>query len=184
MSRPQAPKPAKLVIGFFLKEKRFGDSVIKALVEKFGPVDVASSWFPFDFTTYYNDEMGIPLFRRLFGFKQLIQQHDLAQIKLTTNSLEHEYSYGGKRSVNIDPGYLLHERFVLATGKNYSHRIYIGKGIYADMTLIYTHGRFEPLPWTYPDYASKNIIDFLEKVRKKYGVDVKQAAILNCNSEC
>ena len=75
--------------------------------------------------------------------------------------------------VNIDPGYLLHERFVLATGKNYSHRIYIGKGIYADLTLMYTKGKFEPLPWTYPDYASENIIDFLEKVRKKYGVDIK-----------
>ena len=97
--------------------------------------------------------MGSPLFRRLFGFKQLIQQHDLGQIKLTTNSIEHQYSSGNKRLVNIDPGYLLHERFVLATGKNYSHRIYIGKGIYADLTLIYCHGRFESLPWTYPDYA-------------------------------
>jgi hypothetical protein len=182
MSRPQPPRPAKLVIGFFLKEKRFGDSVIKALVEKFGPVDVASSWFPFDFTTYYNDEMGTPLFRRLFGFKRLIEQRDLAQIKLATNSLEHQYSFGGKRPVNIDPGYLLHERFVLATGKNYSHRIYIGKGIYADLTLVYTHGRFEPLPWTYPDYASKNIIDFIGKVRKKYSVDVKQDAISSDHS--
>ena len=179
MSRPQPPRPAKLVIGFFLKEKKIGGGVIKALVEKFGPIDMASSWFPFDFTTYYHDETGIPLFRRLFGFKKLIQQQDLAQIKVTTNSLEQQYASGGKRPVNIDPGYLLHERFVLATGKNYSHRIYIGKGIYADLTLIYAHGRFEPLPWTYPDYASKNIIDFLEKGRKKYGVDVKQAAIRN-----
>ncbi|MEJ2656122.1 MAG: DUF4416 family protein [Desulfobacterales bacterium] len=175
MSRPQPPKPAKLVIGFFLKEKHFGRAVIKALVEKFGPVDMVSSWLPFDFTTYYNNEMGTPLFRRLAGFKQLIQQRDLPQIKLATNAFEHQYSFGGKRSVNIDPGYLLNERFVLATGKNYSHRIYIGKGIYADLTLIYTHGRFEPLPWTYPDYASDNIIDFLEKARKKYRFDTKQA---------
>jgi hypothetical protein len=179
MSRPQSPKPAKLVIGFFLKEKRFGETVIKRLVEEFGPIDLASSWIPFDFTTYYYDEMGIPLFRRLLSFKQLIQQHDLAQIKLTTNLIEHQYSSDGKRSVNIDPGYLLHERFVLATGKNYSHRIFIGKGIYADLTLIYTHGRFEPLPWTYPDYASKNIITFLEKVRKKYHVDIKQVSGLS-----
>ncbi len=177
MSRPQLPRPAKLVIGFFLKEKRFGGDVIKALVDKFGPIDMASSWFPFDFTTYYHDETGIPLFRRLFGFEKLIQQHDLAQIKLTTNLLEQQYASGGKRTVNIDPGYLLHERFVLATGKNYSHRIYIGKGIYADLTLIYSRGRFEPLPWTYPDYRSKNIIDFLVKVRKKYSVDVKQTII-------
>ncbi len=179
MSRPQAPRPAKLVIGFFLKEKKIGGDVIRALVEKFGPVDIASSWFPFDFTTYYHDETGAPLFRRLFGFKKLIQQQDLAQIKLTTNSLEQRYASGGKRPVNIDPGYLLHERFVLATGKNYSHRIYIGKGIYADLTLIYSHGRFEHLPWTYPDYASKDVIDFLEKVRKKYSYDLKQTEIMN-----
>ena len=179
MSRPQPPRPAKLVIGFFMKEKSFGGDVLRALVEKFGPIDIASSWFPFDFTTYYYDETGIPLFRRLFGFKKLVQQQDLAQIKLTTNSLEQQYASGGKRPVNIDPGYLLHERFVLATGKNYSHRIYIGNGIYADLTLIYSHGRFEPLPWTYPDYASKNVIDFLENVRKKYSFDLKQTEIPN-----
>ena len=179
MSRPKPPKPAKLVIGFFLREKRFTGDVINALAEKFGSIDMASSWFPFNFTTYYNNEMGNPLFRRLFGFKQLIQQHDLGQIKLTTNSIEHHFSSGDKRSVNIDPGYLLQERFVLATGKNYSHRIYIGKGIYADLTLVYSHGRFEPLPWTYPDYASNDIINFLEKVRKKYSVDIKQAKILS-----
>ena len=76
--------------------------------------------------------------------------------------------------VNIDPGYLLHERFVLATGKNYSHRIHIGKGIYADLTLIFARGRYEPLPWTYPDYASENMLTFLKQVRKKYGVDLRQ----------
>jgi len=174
MSRPRPPKPAKLVIGFILKEKRLGASVVKALVEKFGPVDIASSWFPFDFTTYYDDEMGTPLFRRLIVFKQLIKQSDLVEIKLYTNALEREYSKDGKRSINIDPGYLLQERFVLATGKNYSHRIYIGEGIYADLTLIYAKGRFETLPWTYPDYAADNIMTFLKQVRKKYVVDLKQ----------
>jgi hypothetical protein len=95
-----------------------------------------------------------------------------------TNDLEHEHSSNGKRVVNIDPGYLLHERFVLATGKNYSHRIYIGKGIYADLTLIYAKGGFKPLPWTYPDYASEIIITFLEQVRKKYTIDLKDARVL------
>jgi len=162
------------VIGYILKEKRLGVSVVKALVEKFGPIDMASSLFPFNFTTYYDDEMGIPLFRRLIVFKPLIKQVDLVGIKLYTNALEHEYSKDGKRSVNIDPGYLLQERFVLATGKNYSHRIHIGEGIYADLTLVYTKSRFKPLPWTYPDYASENIMTFLTQVRKKYGVDLRQ----------
>ena len=76
--------------------------------------------------------------------------------------------------VNLDPGYLLRERFVLATGKNYSHRIYIGQGIYADLTLIYTKGRFIKLPWTYPDYAQQNMLNYLERVRNKYVIDLKR----------
>jgi Domain of unknown function (DUF4416) len=172
MSQPRPPKPAKLVIGFFLREKELGIHVVKALVVKYGAVDLASSWLPFNFTTYYNNEMGTPLFRRLIAFKQLMHQVSLSDIKLFTNDLEHKHSIDGKRMVNIDPGYLLHERFVLATGKNYSHRIHIGKGIYADLTLIFARGRYEPLPWTYPDYASENILTFLNQVRKKYGVDL------------
>lgn len=146
--------------------------MVKALVDRYGAVDMASSWLPFNYTIYYNDEMGTPLFRRLVAFKQLIHQMSLADIKLFTNDLEHEHSINGKRVVNIDPGYLLHERFVLATGKNFSHRIHIGKGIYADLTLMYTKGEFEPLPWTYPDYASENIKTFLKQVRKKYVIDL------------
>lgn len=172
MSLPQPPKPAKLVIGFFLKEKRLAVDVAKALVEKFGPVDMTSPWFPFNLTTYYDDEMGTPLFRRMLAFKRLIKQSSLANIKLFTNDLEREYSNEGGRSVNIDPGYLLHERFVLATGKNYSHRIYIGSGIYADLTLVYLKGHFNKMPWTYPDYASGNVMSFLEWVRKKYVIDL------------
>lgn len=174
MSQPRPSKPAKLVIGFFLKEKGLGVQIVKALVDKYGAVDMVSSWLPFNFTTYYNDEMGAPLFRRLVAFKQLIRQDSLSDIKLFTNGLEYEHSIDEKRVVNIDPGYLLHERFVLATGKNYSHRIHIGKGIYADLTLMFAKGEFEPLPWTYPDYASENILAFLKQVRKKYTIDLKQ----------
>ena len=76
--------------------------------------------------------------------------------------------------INIDPGYLLMERFVLATGKNYSHRIYIGQNIYADLTLTYEKGHFKTLPWTYPDYAGEPIQSFLNKVRKRYAVDIKR----------
>jgi len=176
MSRPQKPTPAKLLIGLFLKEKRFIVPVTKALTEKFGPVDMASAWFLFNFTTYYEKEMGAPLFRRILVFKPLIKQGDLAQIKLITNTLEREYSKDSKRLINLDPGYLLRERFVLATCKNYSHRIYIGRQIYADLTLMYIKGRFKTLPWTYPDYADKKMLAYLERVRNKYVIDLKQTA--------
>jgi hypothetical protein len=174
MSQSQTPKPAKLVIGFFLKEKNLVVPVVKALVDKFGPVDIVSPWFPFNFTTYYEAEMGAPLFRRMLAFETMIKQSALSDIKLTTNDLELEYSKNSKRMINLDPGYMLRERFVLATGKNYSHRIYIGKRIYADLTLIYTKGRFRKLPWTYPDYAEQNMLTYLERVRNKYVIDLRQ----------
>ena len=94
-----------------------------------------------------------------------------------TNDLESKYSRDDRRRVNLDPGYLLRERFVLATGKNFSHRIYIGRRIYADLTLIFTKGVFQTLPWTYPDYADKKMLGYLEQVRSKYVSDLKQVPL-------
>lgn len=172
MSQPQRPNPAKLIIGVFLKEKHLFVSLTEKLFQKFGAVDMTSPWFPFNFTDYYEPEMGTSLFRRMLVFKDLIGQRELADIKIFTNDLEKKYSEKGKRTVNIDPGYLLRERFVLATGKNYSHRIYIGKQIYADLTLIYVKGGFKTLPWTYPDYSALNMLKFLEQARRKYVIDL------------
>jgi hypothetical protein len=173
MSHPQTPKPAKLVIGMFTRKPELMAPAAAALTESFGLIDMISPLFPFDFTTYYEKEMGPHLLRRIFVFKPLIGQADLADIKLKTNEIEMLFSTGGMRQVNIDPGYLLMERLVLATGKNFAHRIYIGKQIYADLTLIYQKNGYHPLPWTYPDYAHDAIRDFLLIVRNKYLQDLK-----------
>ncbi|MDX9787001.1 MAG: DUF4416 family protein [Desulfobacterales bacterium] len=176
MSQPQPPQSAKLVIGLFTRQKDLFHPIAAALSERFGAIDMISSWFPFDYTNYYETEMGTGLFRRMVVFKQLIGQDALSTIKLATNTIEKDYCESGKRRVNIDPGYLLLERFVLATGKNFAHRIYIGHHIYADLTLIYTQGNFQTLPWTYPDYAGDEMIGFLKKVRKKFALDLKVGA--------
>ena len=172
MSKPQEPKPAKLVIGLFMQDRALFEPLAAELASEFGCLDMVSPWMPFDYTTYYQQEMGTSLFRRLLAFKPLIEQLQLAAVKLTTNCLEDQYTRGGRRRVNIDPGYLLYERFVLASGKNFGHRIYIGHRIYADLTLIYQRGAFEKLPWTYPDYADRPILSFLEQVRDKYAADL------------
>jgi len=174
MSQPKSSKPAKLIIGFFLGNKGLCEHVTENLVRLYGQVDVISEWIPFDQTTYYEPEMGPALQRRMLAFKNLIHQNQLAQIKLETNTVETQFLENGRRTVNIDPGYLLLERLVLATGKNFSHRIYIGKGIYADLTLIYRQGRFASLPWTFPDYAGTQIQRFLQRVRAKYALDLKK----------
>lgn len=171
MSQLKSPKPAKLIIGYFLKERSLAGPVTEALTERFGPTDLISPWIPFDYTDYYTKEMGRPLFRRILTFTNLIEQDDLPGIKLITNGLEEQWAKEDLRQVNIDPGFLVASRFVLASGKDFTHRIYIGQGIYADLTLIYTKDRFQPLPWTYPDYQSEPVQQFLVKVRQKYIID-------------
>jgi hypothetical protein len=173
MSIPQAPMPAKLVIGVIMNDRALFEPLGVELSAGYGSVDMVSAWMPFDYTTYYEPEMGTPLYRRFLTYKKLINQDELAEIKLTTNRLEQSFSRNGRRRVNIDPGYLLYERFVLASGKNFCHRIYIGSGVYADLTLIYQRGGYDKLPWTYPDYADEPILSFLSQVRSKYAVDLR-----------
>lgn len=176
MSTPLPPRPAKLVIGIFTGDRALSAPVAADLVDRFGPVDMISPWFAFDFTAYYAEEMGAPLFRRVLAFKHLVEQSALPEIKIETNRIEDRYRDNGPRRVNIDPGYLLLERFVLATGKNFSHRIHLDSGIYADLTLIFTRGEFRPLPWTYPDYGHADLRRFLFEVRSRYHIDLTSAA--------
>lgn len=173
MSVPRPPRPAKLVVGFFLRHRDLAATLLARLEALFGAVDLVSEWLPFNFTQYYAREMGQPLYRRIAAFKTLIDQKQLPDIKHQTNGLEADFAANDRRQVNIDPGYLLLERLVLATGKNFSHRIYLRRGIYADLTLIYRQGRFETLPWTFPDYADARLQAFLMKVRRKYAFDLK-----------
>lgn len=173
MSVPKPPKPAKLVIGMLMKDKSLIETVTNILIQEYGQIDIVSPWLLFNYTDYYEPELGSPIYRRLISFENLIDQGSLVNIKLFSNRLENNLSENGKRRVNIDPGYMVLERFVLATGKNYTHRIYIGSGIYADLTLIYQKGQFRPLPWTYPDYADDTMLFFLTKIRNKYQIDLK-----------
>lgn len=174
MSRPVSPDPAKLVISIFTNDCDLIEPVARRLTEKFGDIDLTSDLLPFDYTDYYEPEMGTGLVRQMMAFKSLIAQDALADIKHATNLIESDFSAEEKRRVNIDPGYLLRERFVLASAKNFSHRIYIGRGIYADLTLVYRKGAFLSLAWTYPDYKAQNMLEFLQKVRSKYVFDLKK----------
>ena len=174
MSTPKNPDPAKLVVGCIMNNKADIDKLFPVLEDTFGSVDMISPWLGFAYTDYYYKEMGSPLYRKVFVFKSLIAQDELAMIKEKTNEIEAKFAIDGKRAVNIDPGYLVSSRFILATGKEYSHRIYIGRKIYADLTLMYSKKKgFQTLEWTYPDYASKTMISFLSKVRSKYLLDLK-----------
>jgi hypothetical protein len=168
MSHPSEPGPVKLISSLFSNEKEILEKIIVQLTEIYGPVDRISPELMFDRTRYYAREMGWPLHRRFVSFTRLISAGNLVEVKLKTNGVEQTYLRGENRTVNIDPGFISPERLVLATGKNYVHRIYLSKGIYADLTLIFKRGSFTPLKWTYPDYADPEIIVFFNGVRKQY----------------
>jgi hypothetical protein len=161
----------------FSKEKDL-TTVLERIDRRFGPIDFLSENFPFDFTTYYEKEMGKNLLRRMVGLGPLISPENLVKVKVWTDEEERKnLKVQGGRKVNIDPGYLASAKFILATGKDYSHRIYLGEGIYGDLTLLFQNGRFTPLPWTYPDYGSNPLMEVLRLIRKRYLWQLKNAGI-------
>jgi len=168
MSDPQPPEKVKLVASLFSGDAKMIEKALGLLSKKYGPMDYISSPLPFSYTDYYEREFGSPLIRRFVSFEQLIGPETLPDIKLYTNGLEKGLSSEGKRSVNIDPGYLSSAHLILATGKGYSHRPYLRDGIYADVTLMYQKREFHVLPWTYPDYAEKTTQQMLGRLREKY----------------
>jgi hypothetical protein len=142
---------------------------------RYGPADVVSEPLPFRFTDYYEREMGGDLWRRMVGFEPLISPEQIVSIKLWANGVEaRDLNERGGRRVNIDPGYLAESKFVLVTGKDYSHRLYLGEGIYGEITLKVQQGRFAALPWTYPDYGSQPLLEILDSLRRRYLWQMKQ----------
>jgi hypothetical protein len=138
------------------------------LTDQYGTIDTESATYDFTFTDYYTKEMGAPLIKQFISFTELIDPERLADIKLSTNVMEEKFSRpDGQpgRGVNIDPGYLTPAKLVLATTKDYSHRIYLKKGIYAEVTLEYRHQALHAYPWTYPDYKTDSAFDYFLQVR-------------------
>jgi hypothetical protein len=174
MSRPRDPVPVRLFSSLFSPEKALIEDVSVDLSALYGPLEWVSPEMSFDRTDYYEREMGWPLYRRFVVFTNLIRPEDIVEIKLETNDMEQRRLKDGKRRINIDPGYLCAERVILATGKNFTHRVYLAKGIYADLTLIFQKGTFRALEWTYKDYADPSTIQFLNQLRKKYMERLKE----------
>ena len=168
MSEPSRADDVKLISSLFSSNKAFINEIIHVLEHRFGSVDWTSPELFFDRTQYYAEEMGWPLHRRFVSFKELIRPQDVVEVKLETNRIENEYLEDGNRRINIDPGDVSLERLILVTGKNYTHRIYLSKGIFADLTLIFNRASFRPLEWTFKDYGSPEIISLFNGVRERY----------------
>jgi len=143
--------------------------VYEELTSHFSLIESKSHIYDFsEFTPYYQKEMGDKLYKIFVVFSELCQPDQLPHIKIKTNQLENNYAIDGKRRVNIDPGYITQAKIVLATTKNYSHRIYLNHGIYGDVHLYFHQGSFQKQSWTYPDYQQQEIIRFFNQTRKRY----------------
>ena len=174
MSIPKAPLPGRLFLSVLgARWDEFWPMLRSRLEEFLGPADYESQLIPFTHTSYYDMELGTPIHRRILSFTRPLPLDGLAEVKLATNRLEEEWARDGKRLFNLDPGYLTQERLVLATCKNFSHRVYMSRGIWADLTLVFQKGDWFDLPWTFPDYASPEMKRHLTCLRDMYRDSLK-----------
>jgi len=165
MGEIRSPEPSLLFIGTLYSDIEIFNNSKDILEKAFGNILLESPPTPWDYSSYYKDELGWPLYRKFIFFKNLIDPGILADIKLKTNEIENSLSSENKRRINLDPGYLTLSKIVLASTKNYAHRIYLGKGIYGEVTLIYKNGTYKPHIFTYKDYQDKTYIDMFMNVR-------------------
>jgi len=167
----KAPKPVKLIIGILAADRQCLHAAIEALIDKFGNADFVSEVWPFEKTDYYKDQTGEYILRQFVSIERLIDPGKLAKIKHRTNKLERKLAsklgVPLPRPVNLDPGIIEPSKLILATTKNYSHRIYIGKKMYAEVTLVFDKGHWRALDYTYPDYRQQCYFDFFAKVRTR-----------------
>ncbi len=164
------PPNVKLICGILTADADLLEQARERLDAIFGPVDVADGPWLFDTTAYYTNEMGAGLCRWFVAYTRLVSPGRLAEIKHTTNRLEADLAdqyrtLTCRRPVNLDPGYVALDKLVLATTKNHAHRMYIGDRMYGEVTLRYADRRWQPWPWTYPDYARETYHPFLTRAR-------------------
>jgi hypothetical protein len=168
-------EPAKLVVGLLSADRKLLAQAQSALAEGFGTVTVKSPEIPFNFTDYYEKEMGPNLILLWVGFHGLVDPEQLADFKSTTRQLEKRFlGPNGRRRVNLDPGLLSLHNLVLASTKGYAHRIFLRGGVYADLTLLFQSGKFQPLAWTYPDYQTPACHEFLMRCRRELLADAAE----------
>jgi len=164
------PEPVKVFCAItFGQEEKLNQSLL-FLENLFGLCESKSEIFQFNFTDYYSAEMGENLKKIFVSFEKKLHPDDCAEWKIYTNEIEQKLSASKEkpsRTVNIDPGYVELSKVVLLTTKNFSHRVYIGKGIYAEVTLIWRSGKFNELPWTYPDYKTELAQRFFINMRQQ-----------------
>lgn len=165
-------EPVMLIVAGFSRHSDLLAEMPETLMQSFGPIALTGPTLEFRNTAYYEASMGSGLLKRYWAFDRLQQPDQLAAVKRCTIRMEEAViatgRFGEARPVNLDPGFLGLGKFVLATTKDQSHRIYLHGGIFAEVTLRYHDGEFEPRPWTYPDWQLPQVLAFLKEARKLF----------------
>jgi hypothetical protein len=174
------PEPVKLLIGILAANEDALDAAQSQITDHFGAADLVSEVWPFTQTTYYEDEMGTSILRQFVSIDKLIDPGQLADIKHKANQIEktlaEKLDLDLPRPVNLDPGIIEPSKLVLASTKNFSHRIYIGDGMYAELTLSFCRGKWQSFSYTFPDYKEERYHDFLSHVRDRLVEQARLAA--------
>ena len=165
MGTPALPEQVKLFTAVMYAPDFDPAPLMTRLAGRFGDVECIYGPVEFSWSDYYAAEMGGPLKKFYLCFRRTIVRNELPEIKLWTNGIEAEYCEGGRRRVNIDPGYLARDKLVLATTKDFFHRLYLGQGIYGEVTLHLRQGVYRFFSWTYPDYKEEKLHELLMKSR-------------------
>lgn len=152
------------MVGLLARSESLLDAAEGKLAAEFGPVTRHSATMPFSFSDYYAPEMGAGLLRRWTAHGP-VDPGRLAALKRAANRIEAAFAEAGRRRVNVDPGLLSLHSLVLASTKDFAHRVYLNDGVFAEVTLLYRSGRFEALDWTYPDYRTGACHEFLRACR-------------------
>jgi len=162
-------KPVKYFCGLTFTPAVELTTILQEIEKRFDAIDFTSPVYDFDaFTDYYQPEMGKGLRKLFVSFERLRDMEELPEIKQQTNALEAAYMVGQSRMFNLDPGYLTLAKVVLATTKDYSHRLYLGRGIYGDLHLVFKDKAYQAQPWTYPDYRQPLALEFFSELRRLY----------------
>jgi hypothetical protein len=166
---PAEPEPVKPFFALLARDPELAlGAAVPLLEQELGPRDFASEAFPFDHTDYYAQEMGAGLLRLFVSLERLSSPEDLVAHKALAAAVEERLVEEGRRRVNIDPGYLDHTKLVLASYKPGRQKIYLARGVYADLILLYEKGRYAAFGWTFPDFASGRYDHALLEIRSRY----------------
>ncbi|MCC6575327.1 MAG: DUF4416 family protein [Planctomycetes bacterium] len=187
------PKPVLPIVACIFSRAEQVAAAIPELERVLGSVAFASEDYAFNFTDYYRDEMGPNLLRRFIAFANPADASKLADWKVFSNALEERLAKQPRpegrgelertpssaippasrpglveptRSINLDPGYITPAKLVLASTKDFSHRVYLRDGIFAEVTLSYVRGQWVGHDTTFPDYKGPTYHAFFTRCRE------------------